>query len=89
MSSQRLAPVKDMSISIRPARNEDLEIAAALVQRSINDLWSRHGFEPSMPLRPPVFQAFCLSEDATGLWIAEDDEAIIGYHKQRHVCALD
>lgn len=79
MSSQRLAPVKDMPISIRPARNEDLEIAAALVQRSINDLWSRHGFEPSMPLRPPVFQAFCLSEDATGLWIAEDDEAIIGF----------
>jgi ribosomal protein S18 acetylase RimI-like enzyme len=79
MSSQRLAPVKDMPISIRPARNEDLEIAAALVQRSINDLWSRHGFEPSMPLRPPVFQAFCLSEDASGLWIAEDGEAIIGF----------
>ncbi len=32
-----------------------------------------------MPLRPPAFQAFCLSEDATGLWIAEDDEAIIGF----------
>jgi ribosomal protein S18 acetylase RimI-like enzyme len=71
--------VKDMPICIRPARNDDLEIAAALVQRSINDLWSRHGFEPSMPLRPPAFQAFCLSEDATGLWIAEDDEAIIGF----------
>ena len=79
MSSPRLEPVKDMPISIRAARNEDLQIAAALVQRSINDLWTRHGFEPSMPLRPPLFQAFCLSEDASGLWIAEDGGAIIGF----------
>jgi GNAT superfamily N-acetyltransferase len=68
-----------MPISIRPAISKDLESAAGLVQRSINDLRVRHGLEPSMPFRPPLFQAFCLSEDPSGLWVADDNGAMVGF----------
>jgi ribosomal protein S18 acetylase RimI-like enzyme len=63
----------------RPARLEDLQRADELVARSINDLTERHGFGSMVSPRPPRFQQFCLEDDPDGLWVAEDDDQIVGF----------
>lgn len=68
-----------MDVVYRPARAEDLELAVRLVQQSFNDLRVRHGLAPTVPLRPPAFQAFCLAEDPDGLWVAESDDGMVGF----------
>jgi GNAT superfamily N-acetyltransferase len=68
-----------MSLVFRPAAAHDLERADAIVVASINDLTERHGFGPMAIPRPPVFQAFCLKDDAAGLWVAEDAGDILGF----------
>jgi ribosomal protein S18 acetylase RimI-like enzyme len=69
-----------MAILYRQARADDLEPAQALVVASINDLSSRHGFGRIASLRPPLFQAFSLQDDANGLWVAEEDGGrMLGY----------
>ncbi len=68
-----------MEIACRPARPDDLEAAAGIVQRAYNDLRARHGLAPTVPLRPPLFQAFCLDEDPEGLWVAEAGGAVVGF----------
>ena len=68
-----------MPIVFRPARAEELEPAEELVVRSINDLTERHGFGRMATLRPPDFQLFSLKDDPDGLWVAEDDGAIVGF----------
>ena len=60
-----------MDIAFRPARSEDLDTAARIVQSAYNDLRTRHGLAATIPLRPPLFQEFCLAECPEGLWIAE------------------
>ncbi len=32
-----------------------------------------------MPLRPPLFPAFCLAEHPHGLWVAEAGDAVVGF----------
>jgi hypothetical protein len=32
-----------------------------------------------MPFRPPLLQAFCLSEDPSGLWVAHDNGTVVGF----------
>ena len=49
-----------MATVCRPARQQDLERADALVVRSVNDLTERHGFGPILVPRPPRFQLFSL-----------------------------
>jgi ribosomal protein S18 acetylase RimI-like enzyme len=68
-----------MDITYRPAKSEDLDPAARIVQQAYNDLRVRHGLAPTVSLRPPLFQAFCLAEDPDGLWVAEADEGIVGF----------
>ena len=68
-----------MPIAIRPAALGDLELAAAIVQRSINDLRVKRGFEANEPLRPVRFPAFCLAEDPRGLWVAEQGSTVVGF----------
>jgi GNAT superfamily N-acetyltransferase len=68
-----------MAITYRPARPDDLESTARIVQEAYNDLRVRHGLAPTVSLRPPLFQTFCLAEDPEGLWVAEADDAIVGF----------
>jgi ribosomal protein S18 acetylase RimI-like enzyme len=68
-----------MVIAYRPAKAHDLEAAEALVIASINDLTQRHGFGPMASARPPSFQLFSLKDDPNGLWIAEEDDKIVGF----------
>ena len=68
-----------MTITIRPARAEELELAQALVVGSINDLTVRHGFGPMATARPPAFQLFSLRDDPRGLWTAEDAGEMVGF----------
>ncbi|WP_314956318.1 GNAT family N-acetyltransferase [Bradyrhizobium cosmicum] len=68
-----------MSVACRPARARDLEFADSLVVSSINDLTERHGFGPMAARSPPAFQLFSLKDDADGLWVAEEDERILGF----------
>lgn len=68
-----------MGITYRPARSSDLDPATSIVQQAINDLRVRHGLAPTMPLRPPLFQTFCLGQDPDGLWVAEADGTIVGF----------
>jgi ribosomal protein S18 acetylase RimI-like enzyme len=68
-----------MSVVCRPARIQDLEFADALVVSSINDLTERHGFGPMAVSSPPRFQMFSLRDDPDGLWVAEEDDRILGF----------
>ena len=67
-----------MSVTVRPARPEDLQPAQELVVASINDLTERHAFGAMASVRPPDFQLFSLQDDPRGLWIAEDNGGIVG-----------
>ena len=68
-----------MPILYRPACAQDLERADQLVVSSINDLTQRHGFGPMAAPHPPNFQLFSLKDDASGLWIAEEADEILGF----------
>src|ERR1700756_4888514 len=68
-----------MKVIYRPARAEDLEHADRLVVSSINDLTERHGFGPMAAASPPNFQLFSLKDDPNGLWLAEENDQILGF----------
>jgi ribosomal protein S18 acetylase RimI-like enzyme len=68
-----------MPIIYRPARSTDLVQADELVVGSINDLTERHGFGKIASPHPPPFQLFSLKDDPDGLWVAEDDEEMVGF----------
>ena len=68
-----------MTIVYRPAQTQDLERADALVVGSINDLTARHGFGAIASPHPPHFQMFSLRDDPAGLWVAEDNNDIVGF----------
>jgi GNAT superfamily N-acetyltransferase len=68
-----------MNITYRPAKPEDLEEAERVVQQSGNALRVRYG-RPPWPAPPPTaFPKFCLAQDPSGLWVAEDDDTIVGF----------
>lgn len=67
-----------MSVTIRPARAEELQRAQELVVGSINDLTERHGFGAMASVRSASFQLFSLEDDPRGLWIAEENDEIVG-----------
>ena len=68
-----------MNITYRPAKFEDLEDAARVVQEAGNELRVRHGRQP-WPAPPPItFPKFCLAEDPDGLWVAEHGDTIVGF----------
>ena len=68
-----------MDITYRPAKPEDLEEAARVVQQSANALRVRHGRQP-WPAPPPIaFPKFCLAQDPSGLWVAADGDTIVGF----------
>jgi GNAT superfamily N-acetyltransferase len=68
-----------MTLVYRPAREQDLPRAEALVIASINDLTQRHGFGAIASAGPSAFQEFSLQDDARGLWVAEEDDDILGF----------
>ncbi|UIF84909.1 GNAT family N-acetyltransferase [Cupriavidus sp. UYPR2.512] len=68
-----------MPLVVRPASADELAHAEELVARSINDLTVRHGFGPIATSRLPDFQAFCLRDDPRGVWLAVDDDEIVGF----------
>ena len=68
-----------MPLVYRPAREQDLKRAQELVVRSINDLTERHGFGTMAVVRPTKFQSFSLKDDPDGLWVAEDEDEILGF----------
>jgi len=67
-----------MSVTIRPARADELQRAQELVVGSINDLTERHGFGAMASVRSASFQLFSLADDPRGLWIAEENGEIVG-----------
>ena len=67
-----------MSLTFRPARENELQRAQELIVRSINDLTERHGFGAMASVRPAAFQHFSINDDPRGLWIAEDAGEIVG-----------
>jgi GNAT superfamily N-acetyltransferase len=68
-----------MDITYRPAKCEDLEDAARVVQAAGNELRACHGRQP-WPAPPPIiFPKFCLAEDPDGLWVAEHGDTIVGF----------
>jgi GNAT superfamily N-acetyltransferase len=68
-----------MDITCRPAKPEDLEEAERVVQQSGNALRVRYGRQP-WPAPPPIaFPKFCLAQDPSGLWVAEDGDTIVGF----------
>jgi GNAT superfamily N-acetyltransferase len=68
-----------MSVVCRPAREEDLGAADALVVSSINDLTQRHGFGPMAVSSPPGFQLFSMRDGSGSLWVAEEGERMLGF----------
>jgi len=68
-----------MPLVYRPARAQELARADALVVATINDLTERHGFGTMAAARPPNFQAYCLNDDADGLWVAEENGDFLGF----------
>jgi GNAT superfamily N-acetyltransferase len=68
-----------MDITYRPARHEDLAVAARVVLEAGNALRVRHGFAPAAAPQPPCFQAFCLARDPAGLWVAESGSETVGF----------
>jgi GNAT superfamily N-acetyltransferase len=68
-----------MDIVYRPANSADLDSAARVVQLAYNSLREHHGLAPTIPLRPPLFQALCLAKDPEGLWVAEAGQDIVGF----------
>lgn len=68
-----------MDITYRPAKPEDLAEAERVVQQSGNALRVRHG-RPPWPAPPPTaFPKFCVAQDPSGLWVAENGDTIIGF----------
>jgi GNAT superfamily N-acetyltransferase len=68
-----------MDITYRPAKSEDLEDAARVVQQSASALRVRHGVQP-LPAPPPIaFPKACLAQDPSGLWVAQDGDTIVGF----------
>jgi GNAT superfamily N-acetyltransferase len=68
-----------MDITYRPAKPEDLEEAARVVQQSGSALLVRHGLQPWPAPPPTAFPKFCLAQDPSGLWVAEDGDTIVGF----------
>jgi len=68
-----------MDITYRPAKPEDLEEAERVVQQSGNALLVRHGGQPWPAPPPTAFPKFCLAQDPSGLWVAEDGDTIVGF----------
>jgi GNAT superfamily N-acetyltransferase len=58
---------------------DDLKRADEIVIASINELTERRGFGKLASTHHLNFQAFSLSDDAEGLWVADDDGEIIGF----------
>ncbi len=67
-----------MSVTVRPARADELQRVQELIVTSINDLTERHAFGAMASLRPASFQLFSFKDDARGLWVAEEDGRIVG-----------
>src|SRR5215471_20571704 len=68
-----------MAVKCRPACMDDLKQADEIVVASINELTERRGFGKIASSHPPNLQAFSLSDDTEGLWVADDDGEIIGF----------
>ena len=68
-----------MDITYRPAKPEDLEEAERVAQQSANALRVRHGLRPSSAPPSTAFPKFCLAQDPSGLWVAEDGDTIVGF----------
>src|SRR5437879_4712830 len=68
-----------MNITYRPAKPEDLEEAERVVQQSGNALLVRHGLQPWPAPPSTAFPKFCLAQDPSGLWVAQDGDTIVGF----------
>ncbi|WP_271672420.1 GNAT family N-acetyltransferase [Bradyrhizobium sp. CCBAU 51627] len=58
---------------------DDLKRADEIVVASINDFTEGHGFGKMAASRPPNLQAFSLTDDPDGLWVADDEGEIVGF----------
>ena len=68
-----------MDITYRPAKPEDLAEAERVVQQSGSALRVRHGLQPWPAPPPTAFPKFCLEQDPSGLWVAQDGDTIVGF----------
>jgi GNAT superfamily N-acetyltransferase len=68
-----------MDITYRPAKPEDLEEAERVVQEAGNALRVRYGRQPWSAPPSTAFPKFCLAQDPSGLWLADDGDRILGF----------
>ncbi len=68
-----------MSVQYRPATLDDLQPAMEAVAESLNDLERRHEFDGITGPIDTGFAEFCLRDDPSGLWVAEDQDEIVGF----------
>jgi GNAT superfamily N-acetyltransferase len=68
-----------MDITYRPAKPEDLAEAERVVQQAGSALRVQHGRRPWPAPPPTAFPEFCLAQDPSGLWVAEDGGTIVGF----------
>lgn len=68
-----------MTIEYRPARRDDLHLAMDVVTDALNDLERRHGFDGVTAPLDTSFAEFCLADDPSGLWVAEEGREISGF----------
>jgi len=67
-----------MAVIYRLARRSELQHLQDLIVGSINDLTERHGFGAMASVRPAQFQLFSFDDDPRGLWVAEEENKILG-----------
>jgi GNAT superfamily N-acetyltransferase len=68
-----------MAVTYRLARITDIQAVSDVYWESILDVYQRHGFEdrrPSYPVNP--FYAFCLQEEPSGFFVAEEGTRLVG-----------
>ncbi|WP_245285111.1 GNAT family N-acetyltransferase [Bradyrhizobium sp. WSM3983] len=58
---------------------DELQRADDIVVASINEFTEKRGFGKMASSRPPNFQAFSLTDDPDGLWVADDGGEIVGF----------
>lgn len=68
-----------MSVTYRPAGIKDLKPAMEVMREALNDLEIPHGFDGVSENIDTSFAEFSLATDPRGLWVAEDNNLIVGY----------
>jgi len=68
-----------VNITYRPATPDDLEEGERVCFQAGNELRMRYGGRAAPAPPSTAFPKFCLAENRAELWVAEDDDTIVGF----------